>query len=69
MQRSASAKLTIRNLDTAIGPRDDWTNTSTTAKLPTTDATDTSQAATLNQLVPRISSQGLREKKIVSVHE
>ena len=49
----------MRNFETAIGQRDDWTRTNTTAKLPTTEATDTSQAATLNQFAPRISSHGL----------
>lgn len=63
MQRSATARFTMRNLETAIGQRDDWSSTRTTAKLPTTDATLTSHAATRSQAAPRMSSHGLAQRE------
>ena len=59
MQRSANARLTIRNFETVIDHQEVWMRTQTTAKFPTTDATETSQAAILSQVAPKISSQGL----------
>lgn len=58
INKSAIAKLTMRNLETTMGAREDE-STMITAKLPTTEAEATIQAAIRNQLVPIISSQGL----------
>lgn len=59
INKSAVAKLIMRNFDTTMVEREDE-STMITAKLPTTEAEATIQAATRSQLVPIISSQGLR---------
>ena len=60
MQRSAIAKLTIRNLETDIEwNRDDFIRITMTSKLPTTEAHETNQAATRSQVAPKMSSHGL----------
>lgn len=59
MQRSAKAKLQIRNLGTVSSDKNDK-RTSKTAKLPKTAIQTTSQTLRRNQVEPITSSQGFK---------